>query len=342
MALRRKLSLSKTTLYSEMVNRASMPPNLLGKIATETAKVDQKYQNLSSAQAAHQKIIYPVPHFHPRASKLSSYSLICRKLTARDFAHSSLIFIDHKISQEPWIKKLINKNAALITLKANEIEFEEIKSLNSSLQHIHSLRGSHITAMGGGSLLYAVGYIAEQWECDATYIPTTALSMSDTSIGGKVRIHRVKDAQYERHFYRSYYEPNHIIIDPRFLDDNLDHEVTLGLAEIIKHALYQSPALLQYLLSKEFEPFENKSSLMKAIMWTAALKRACLVADPYESEIGSNTILRAAHDISDQLEIESKLQMRHGKAVWRAIEIDLKDTEKAKAYQALAQKLWRN
>ncbi len=319
-----------------------MTPNLLGQILAETAKVDQTYQGLSNAQAAHQKLIFPIPSFHPRASSIPNYSFVCRRLTAQDFNHSSLIFMDHKVSQLPWIKKLINKNAALILLKAHEIEFEEIKSLSSSLQHIQAMKGSHITAVGGGSLLYAVGYIAEQWDCDATYVPTTALSMSDTSIGGKVRIHRVKDAQYERHFYRSYYEPNHIIIDSRFLAKCLDHEVTLGLAEIIKHALYQSPGLLKYLLSKEFDPFEDKSSLIKAIMWTAALKRACLIGDPYESEIGSNTILRAAHDISDQLEVESKLQMRHGKAVWRAIEIDLKHTEKAKAYKALAQKLWRN
>lgn len=319
-----------------------MTLNLLGRIATETAKIDQRYLALSNAQVAQQKLVFPIPFFHPRASTISQYTLRCHKLTAQDFNHSTLIFIDHKMSQEPWLKKLISKNAAQIVLKAHEIEFEEIKSLSASLQHIQGMRKSHITAVGGGSLLYAVGYIAEQWECDSTYIPTTALSMSDTSIGGKVRIHRVRDSQYERHFYRSYYEPNEIIIDPRFLNTCPEHEVSLGLAEIVKHALYQSPGLLDYLLSKQFDPFEDKKGLIKAIMWTAALKHVCLTVDPHESEIGANKILRAAHDISDELEVESKLQMRHGKAVWRAIKIDLKDTEKAKAYDALAQKLWRN
>ncbi len=319
-----------------------MASPLLSQILLETQALDHKYQKLSAAHILRHPITFPVSPNHPRFAHLKSYSLTAQKLVAKDFSDCTLIFLDHKVSKEAWIKQIIHKDAPVILLKSHEIEWEEIKDLSSSLQHIQGLKGGKIAAIGGGSLLYAVGYIAEQWQCEATYIPTTVLSMSDTSIGGKVRIHRVKDDVYERHFYRSYYEPNRIILDERFLPSLSEHEISLGIAEIVKHALYQSPGLLEYLLSPAFDPFNNQSSLLKATMWTADLKRICLTVDPEEHEDGANAILRAAHTVADQLEVESKLQMRHGKAVWRGMEIDCEsDPEKAKTFAALAKKLWK-
>lgn len=319
-----------------------MASPLLEQILAETKAVDKKYQQLALDRLQGQKISFPVGKDHPRFSSIKNYPLSCRHLTAEDLAKSALIFVDYKIAQEPWLKKLLKDDAPIIFLKAHEIEYQEIISLSDSLQHIEAMKKSHITAIGPGPLLYAVGYIAEKWECDSTYIPTTALSMSDTSTGGKVRIHRVKDNVYERHYYRSYYEPNEVIVDSRFLRDVPEHEVSSGVAEIVKHALYQSAGLLEYLLSNDFDPFNKKNTLLKAILWTAALKRTCLSVDPQETSTGANTILRAAHHISDQLEIESKLQMRHGNAVWRAMEIDTKSDEtRARNFQLLAQKLWK-
>lgn len=319
-----------------------MASPLLGQILLETRELDHKYQKFSAAHILRQPITFPVAPSHPRFTHIQSYTLTAQKLTTKDFGQYTLIFLDHKVSKEAWVKQIIHKDAPVILLKSHEIEWEEIKSLSSSLQHIQGLKGGQIAAIGGGSLLYAVGYIAEQWQCEATYVPTTVLSMSDTSIGGKVRIHRVKEDVYERHFYRSYYEPTRIILDERFLCSLSEHEISLGVAEIVKHALYQSQGLLEYLLSPDFDPFNNQNSLLKAIMWTADLKRICLTVDPDEHEDGANAILRAAHTVADQLEVESKLQMRHGKAVWKAMEIDSElDPEKAKTFQSLAKKLWK-
>jgi 3-dehydroquinate synthetase len=99
----------------------------------------------------------------------------------------------------------------------------------------------------------------------------------------------------------------------------------MGLAEIIKHAVYQSSSLADYLLSDSFEPFNDKQSLLRSILWTADLKRICLENDPEESKDGSYLILRAAHDISDRLEEESGFTLDHGEAVERAMLEDLKD-----------------
>lgn len=319
-----------------------MASPLLDQILRATRELDLKYQKLSAAHILRQPITFPVAPSHPRFAQLKHYTLTAQKLATKDFSDCTLIFLDHKVSKEAWIKQIIHKDAPVILLKSHEIEWEEIKSLNASLQHITSLKGGKIAAIGGGSLLYAVGYIAEQWQCEATYIPTTVLSMSDSSIGGKVRIHRVHDDIYERHFYRSYYEPDRIILDERFLLSLPEHEISIGIAEIVKHAIYQSPGLLAYLLSPAFDPFNNRDSLLKAIMWTADLKRICLIVDPDEHEDGANAILRAAHTVADQLEVESKLQMRHGKAVWRGMELDCEaDPEKAKTFADLAKKLWK-
>ncbi|MBI4836312.1 MAG: hypothetical protein HY817_03550 [Candidatus Abawacabacteria bacterium] len=164
--------------------------------------------------------------------------------------------------------------------------------------------------------------------------------MSDSSLGGKVRANRVEVSKFEKHAYKSFYEPNEVIVDMRFLETLRHDQSSWGLAEIVKHAIYQSTSLLNYLLSDSFNP-KIPQSLLKAILWCADLKRVCLEVDPEESREGSYKILRAGHDVSDKIEEKSHFTVSHGEAVWKGMEIDLKtDPTQYMYFQKLQEKLF--
>lgn len=172
------------------------------------------------------------------------------------------------------------------------------------------------------------------------YVPTSIIAMSDASMGGKIRLNTIEDGRFNKHAYKSFYEPSAVILDPQFLEYLNNEQIMVGLAEIIKHALYQSPRLTNYLLSDEFEPFHDRESLLRAILWTADLKRICLENDPEESKEGSYKILRAAHDISDKMEEQSQFTLSHGKAVEKAMVEDLRfEAEKSNLLARIYQKL---
>ncbi|HYF97658.1 MAG TPA: hypothetical protein VD770_01605, partial [Coxiellaceae bacterium] len=124
---------------------------------------------------------------------------------------------------------------------------------------------------------------------------------------------------------KDFYEPNQIIIDATFLESLSPEQIKIGLGEIIKHGVFQSESLLKFIGSATFDPVNSRRSLLKAILWTAALKRICLEIDPEETPEGSEIILRGAHKHSDMLEESSKFSLPHGLAVAIALYSEVKD-----------------
>jgi len=280
------------------------------------------------------QIVFPVPSSHPRSKELKSYPLALSSLSNYHFPDDSLVIIDSGISS-----RIKNNNDSNTSVFFHPIE-NKIKTLDFLNEFLGEHRGQvfrQVIGIGGGIVLNSCSYVAEKLGIDLILIPTTIISISDSSIGGKVRVNDINGHGFIKHAYKSFYEPSQIIIDPQLLDYLNDEQIRLGLSEIIKHALYQSDGLAKYLLSDKFNPFSDRASLLKSIMWTADLKRICLEVDPEESADGSYSILRAGHDLSDKIEEESRLTIAHSEAVLRAMKIDL---EKQPAKSQLLQKIY--
>ncbi|MEN9852273.1 MAG: hypothetical protein RI996_216, partial [Candidatus Parcubacteria bacterium] len=230
-----------------------------------------------------------------------------------------LIIVDNNLD----IKRFKNLKGNLITIDAKECGIKTLLEINKLLENLKTSK--RVVAVGGGLIINISAYIAEKFKSDFISFPTTPLAMSDASIGGKVRVNDItSDGAHIKHAHKSFYEPNDIFIDKSFLETLSNEQIKISLAEIIKHGVYQSNDLLDFLLSEEFNPYLNKESLLKAILWTADLKRICLEIDPHDNTSinGSNLILRAAHDISDKIEEEKQFKIDHGEAVLRAMLID--------------------
>ncbi len=291
------------------------------KILLESNNVDAFWQT----GQAKTEITFPVPEHHTRYTTMKQYALTVSNVIPTD----GTIIIDDNIAGE------FPENDVL-RLTANEAKLKEVSSVGQIIQS-NTFKGT-ITAIGGGIVLNVALYIAEKLNKNIILVPTTIIAMSDSSIGGKVRVNKIVDDVFHKHFYKSFYEPNKIVLCPGFLETLSNEQITEGLAEIAKHATYQSEQLRNYLLSDEFQPFNNKESLLKAILWTADLKRVCIEIDPDESKDGSNIILRAAHDLSDKIEENSHFTISHGKAVYMAMKEELQITEKSQLLEKIYKK----
>jgi len=296
---------------------------LYQEILDKSKSVDSEFENISDFDLNNVKIVFPVPKFHPRSKEISKYvysSVSLEDLPKTEIYNltkNQVFIIDNSVSQLEFVRKFTEENEIKsIILKSIENEVKT-KSFVDNLIQQHSLdktKDVTLVVIGGGLLLNVAAYIAERISTNFVQLPSTVLSMAD-SPGGKVRVNFLNENRAYKHFYKSFYEPNVMFLEDRFLDSLPEKQIKIGLVEIIKHGLFQSPKLYDFLLNSGRELFKDKQKLKKAILWAVNLKKVCLDIDVEENENGSRKILRGGHDFSDRIEEDERLSIPHGIAV---------------------------
>ncbi len=296
---------------------------LYQEILDKSKSVDVEFEDISYSDLNNVKIVFPVPKFHPRSKEISTYTYASisldelPKTEVYNLTKNHVFIIDNSVSKQEFVRKFTEKNKIKpIILKSIEHEVKT-KSFVDNLIQQHSLNKINdvtLVVIGGGLLLNVAAYIAERISANFVQLPSTVLSMAD-SAGGKVRVNFLTESRAYKHFYKSFYEPNAMFFENRFLDSLPEKQIKIGLVEIIKHGLFQSPKLYNFLLDSGRELFENKKKLKKAILWAVNLKKVCLDFDVEENENGSRKILRGGHDFSDRIEEDERLSIPHGIAV---------------------------
>lgn len=296
---------------------------LTDKIIAESRKIDETFARLGRAAINEHQITFPVPANHTRSKVISNYRLVQKRLEEMNCEQAHLI-VDDDVAEQYFVKSS-SQHCKKTILVSDEAKVKNKSYIDSRL---NEFKGANmVVGVGGGIICNVTSYIAEQLQIDLILVPTTVLSMADGN-GGKVRLNQEIGGHFYKHFVKSFYEPNEIILDGRFLEILPQKEVSVGMVEIIKHGLFQSEALLNYLMTASGEVYNKKNyHLKKAVLWAADLKRVCLEIDPEEQEYGSKPILRAGHEISDRLEEESGLRIPHGLAVAYGIIKTLEDKQ---------------
>lgn len=265
----------------------------------------------------------PVPRNHQRSKHVSAYKYQVGKADELSF-DDACVLVDANLPPA-----MIPNSPNKITIVPKENETKELNWLKHFISsNENRLKSKVLIAIGGNILLNAASYIAETMNTELVYVPTTVIGMSDGSIGGKVRVNLIEGGKHTKHFYKTYFEPDLVLCDPRFLNSLSEQQITSGLSEIVKHAFFQSEALLKYLESGKFDPIKDRISLLKAILWTVTLKKVCVEIDPEETKNGSLGIIRAGHETSDRMEETSGFTLSHGNAVAMALEEDLRPDPK--------------
>jgi 3-dehydroquinate synthetase len=279
-------------------------------IQRTSAIVDKIFVATKATKLGQYRLIMPVPTHHQRAQAIHATTLRVDSIISINFPENTHFLIDESL------RYLLRIPAAIPTyITSTESTAKEITWLDGFFTNNPIPRESTVlVGIGGGVLLNAAAYIAERANLDFISVPTTILAAADSAIGGLVRINKVDGGKYIKNFYKSVYEPSQIIIDATLFTSLASAQIRWGLSEVIKHGVYQSQQLLDYLASDDFQPLQNNLSLIKAICWTAALKNEAIVYDP-DSLGEGGLILRGGHFMALKIEEDSDFKVSHGEAV---------------------------
>jgi 3-dehydroquinate synthase len=174
-------------------------------------------------------------------------------------------------------------------------------------------RDSTVIALGGGVVGDLAGYAASTYMrgIKLINIPTTLLSMVDSSIGGKNGI----NFPWGKNVVGTFYQPSTVLVDLTFLD-SLPRRVFLdGMAEVIKYSVLDGHDFLETLIERREKIIEMDNDCLHDIVSRCCeIKVRTIVAD--EREEGIRMTLNFGHTIGHAIEVAgSYTSYSHGQAL---------------------------
>ena len=167
-------------------------------------------------------------------------------------------------------------------------------------------RKSQIICLGGGIVGDLGGYVASTFKrgIDFINIPTTTLSMIDSSVGGKVAV----NFNGVKNIIGSFYQPKLVLIDESVLDTLPKRHLYNGLVEALKMGLCLNRKLYNIFLEENF--LDKISDIIKLSVET---KRKIVEVDP--KEMGVRKVLNFGHTFGHAVESLYLDDIYHGEAV---------------------------
>ena len=197
--------------------------------------------------------------------------------------------------------------------------FASLERLLAATGELRLGRTDAVMALGGGVAGDLAGFAASIHLRGVAFlqVPTTLLSMIDSSVGGKTGI----NTEFGKNLVGSFYQPRGVLIDPMVLGTLPERELTAGFCEAVKHGALSGRKLLRSaagLLGSRtgFEPSEFEVFLAEQIRF-----KASIVAGDEREAVGktsarSRKILNFGHTFAHALEKTTGYRyLKHGEAV---------------------------
>ena len=181
-------------------------------------------------------------------------------------------------------------------------------------------RSDVLVALGGGVTGDLTGFVAATYLRGIAYvqIPTSLLSMVDSSVGGKTAI----DLSAGKNLAGAFYQPSLVLCDMDALS-TLPREIFRdGCGEIIKYGVLYDKALFDKLLAEGFS-FDREAVIARCV----ELKRNVVAEDEFDT--GARQKLNLGHTIGHGIEAQSHFTISHGEAVATGMAIVARAGEKA-------------
>ena len=206
---------------------------------------------------------------------------------------------------EKFIKNLKEHqfNTEIFNIKAGE-SHKNLLSLSEIYDAAFEIgleRNSLMIALGGGIVGDITGLAAATWlrGIEFIQIPTTLLSMVDSSVGGKTAVNHPKG----KNLIGAFHQPKAVFIDPETLLTLPKREFKAGMAEVIKYGVIKDKKLFNFLEDRENRTkilnLEN-DYLIKIIVNSIKTKAYIVARD--ERENGIRAILNYGHSFGHVIE----------------------------------------
>lgn len=192
----------------------------------------------------------------------------------------------------------------------------EVLKIFGLMEENNLARDSILIAVGGGVIGDLAGFVASTWlrGMKLIHIPTTLMSMVDSSIGGKVAINFRKTINA----IGNYYHPVANMMDLNIVKTLSHRDYLSGLAEVIKCAIINDANFFQYLeTNKDVILKKDDEVMMDFIIKTIQIKIDHVNGDLREG--GKRLLLNYGHTLGHAIEISTEKnhqeQLRHGEGV---------------------------
>lgn len=182
---------------------------------------------------------------------------------------------------------------------------ENFININKFLLENNFNRGDIILAFGGGVVGDISGFVASTYlrGIDFISVPTTLLSMIDSSVGGKNGINFMN----LKNQIGAFYFPKYVYIDYSFLESLDERNINNGLAEIFKYSVLKDRDFFDYLKSADELDYEK-------IIYKSLNIKLDFVRDD-ERDKGKRQKLNLGHTIGHGIESLSNYKLNHGESI---------------------------
>lgn len=173
-------------------------------------------------------------------------------------------------------------------------------------------RKSMIIALGGGVVGDMAGFAAAIYMrgIDFVQIPTTLLSQSDSSVGGKTGI----DFSDSKNILGAFHQPRLVYMNVKTLQTLPKEQFVSGMGEVIKHGIIRNGEFYEYLKNnaEQIKSLDSET-LIKMDKINCSIKADVVMQD--EKENGLRAILNFGHTIGHAVESAYNFKKTHGECV---------------------------
>jgi len=234
----------------------------------------------------------------------------CKKslctLINETYVEGDFIFIDKNVfSIEHNCFDNIEPNYYMIDASEKTKTMETVLYVIDILIKVNFKKPNKLIVIGGGIAQDVAGFIATIYKRGVswTFIPTTLLSMTDSSIGGKVCINRGT-----KNVISLFNSPSKVIISDFFLKTLSEHDIISGLGEAYKLALIGGEETLSYF----YKSYETKD-YRRIINLSHSVKKTIIEYDEFDN--CERKVLNYGHTFGHAIEIASDYFIPHGISV---------------------------
>ena len=192
--------------------------------------------------------------------------------------------------------------------------YAQTQALYDHLVDMTADRKTLVVAVGGGVTGDLAGFVAATYARGLRFVqvPTTLLSMVDSSVGGKTGINHPRG----KNLIGAFHQPIGVIIDLATLSTLPDREYRSGLAEVVKYGVILDETFFEY-LERNISGLNSRDPevLRHVIARSCELKADIVRQDEYETT-GLRAVLNYGHTFGHAFEALSGYgAMLHGEAV---------------------------
>lgn len=192
-------------------------------------------------------------------------------------------------------------------LSVAEILYEALLDLKAD-------RKTLLVALGGGVVGDLTGFVAATYlrGLDFFMVPTTLLSMVDSSVGGKTGVNLTRG----KNLIGCFHQPIGVWIDPTFLTTLPDRDFRSGLAEVVKYGMIMDAEFWDRLEKEADLLLARDPFILRRVIARCCQLKARVVSEDEHELTGLRAILNYGHTFGHAFEtIAGYGKWLHGEAV---------------------------